>query len=547
MGASEQTLVGLKMMELPDPEMVQAVKESLHGTQSRYQGMYTFSSSGKTMPIKLEYHPILSESGSVSGGIGILEDITEQYKTNRKLRESEQRYRSIFENKHTVMLMIDPEDGAIRDANPAAVQFYGWTYEEITEMKISDINTLTPEEIKDEMDRARRSNKNVFHFRHRLADGVVRDVQVFSGIVEIENKMWLYSIVHDITERLEAERGLLKFKLGIDRSPNIVFITNKEGEFQYINPAFEKLYGYSFSELVGKTPRFLKSGKHDLKFYKLFWETILSGEVMEGEVVNRSKDGELYDIKYSSNPIIDDTGNLLGFLAIQQDITEQKRKEEYIKKSLEEKEVLLAEIHHRVKNNLAVVSSLMMLQAMQEEDDSLKEKLNNSVNRIKTIGNVHELLYKSESFSRIRFDENIKNIVDDIAATYRKVLPLEKIFNVQQFDLNINQAIPASLITNEVVTNVFKHAFKKNERGKLWVTLSETNGAVVLQIADNGKGLPADFKSATTDNTLGHQLINTLTQQLGGSYDYDHYDGRTHFKLTFNKKDIKGTGSHSIQ
>ncbi|HOU13563.1 MAG TPA: PAS domain S-box protein [Anaerolineae bacterium] len=137
--------------------------------------------------------------------LSVTRDITERKQAEDTLRESEMRYRSLFSNNHAVMLLIDPDGGAIVDANPAAVQYYGWTLEELRRKTITEINTLSPEEVQAEMNLARAEQRNQFFFRHRLADGSIRDVEVFSGPITIAGRALLYSIVHDITERKQAE------------------------------------------------------------------------------------------------------------------------------------------------------------------------------------------------------------------------------------------------------------------------------------------------------------------------------------------------------
>ena len=135
-----------------------------------------------------------------------------QLETEKKLLESESRYRSLFENNHAVMLVIDPKYGGIVEANPAAARYYGWSQAQLQQMKINDINTLSPDELRQEMERARNAENNHFEFRHRLADGSVRDVEIFSGPINIADQPMLYSIVHDITERKHAEQQLLSAK-----------------------------------------------------------------------------------------------------------------------------------------------------------------------------------------------------------------------------------------------------------------------------------------------------------------------------------------------
>jgi PAS domain S-box-containing protein len=132
-------------------------------------------------------------------------DITTRKQVEKDLRESEEQYKSLFKNNHSVMLLIDPETADIVDANPAAVSFYGWSYETLTRKKIFDINTLTKEQVFDEMKKAKMEQRNQFYFRHRLANGELRDVEVYSGPIKVHGRELLYSIAHDISARKKAE------------------------------------------------------------------------------------------------------------------------------------------------------------------------------------------------------------------------------------------------------------------------------------------------------------------------------------------------------
>jgi len=165
--------------------------------------------------------PIRKEDGSVmwlqfSGALsseddcfeGVAIDVTASKLAEKTLRESEERYRSLFKNNHSIMLLIDPESGEIVDANPAAIAFYGWSYQELTGKKITEINTLTSDEVFQEMKQAKKEKRQQFFFRHRLAGGSIRDVEVYSGPITVEGRKLLYSIIHDISERKQAEEAL---------------------------------------------------------------------------------------------------------------------------------------------------------------------------------------------------------------------------------------------------------------------------------------------------------------------------------------------------
>ena len=149
------------------------------------------------------------------------------------------------------------------------------------------------------------------------------------------NVVQIIEYLLDITERKKATEELVKLRLGMERSGEAIFMTDIEGKIQYINPGFEKLYGFSSEEAVGKTPRILKSGTLNNEVYKQFWETLLAGKVMEGEIINKTKDGRLLNIDSSANPILDESGDIIGFLAIQRDITARKQVEEALRESEE--------------------------------------------------------------------------------------------------------------------------------------------------------------------------------------------------------------------
>jgi PAS domain S-box-containing protein len=159
------------------------------------------------------------------------------------------------------MLIIDPQDGTIIDANQAAARFYGWSQQELLAMNISQINTLSPDELHHEMQRAHAAELNHFSFRHRRADGSIRHVESFCGPIDIGDRQLLYSIVHDVTERHKAEAELRKLSMAIEQSPESIVITNLDATIEYVNEAFVKATGYQRDEVIGQNPKILHSGQ----------------------------------------------------------------------------------------------------------------------------------------------------------------------------------------------------------------------------------------------------------------------------------------------
>lgn len=188
----------------------------------------------------------------------IVRDITEQKHTEVALLKSEEKYRSLFENNTSVMLIIDPDTGRILDANSAACEFYGWTYAELCKKKIAEINTLSSEEILDIMRDAKLKGKKHFHFIHRKSNGELCDVEVYSTPIYSENSVYLYAIIHDISERIQAQKALNesedKFKKAFITSPDSININRmSDGMYVSINKGFTRILGYSEEEILGKT------------------------------------------------------------------------------------------------------------------------------------------------------------------------------------------------------------------------------------------------------------------------------------------------------
>ncbi|MBO6792826.1 MAG: PAS domain-containing protein [Balneolaceae bacterium] len=213
------------------------------------------------------------------------------------------------------------------------------------------------------------------------------------------------------------------------------------------------------------------------------------------------------------------------------------RHERSLKDSLVEKETLLAEIHHRVKNNLAVVSGVMQLQSQSSTNQELKEELTNSINRIQTIAAVHELLYKTESFSSLVFADNIRKLCEQLSKTFDPDNAVKLYLKLDKVSLDVVKALPASLIVNEVLTNIYKHAFTHGEQGEISIRLEQKPDAqVTLEIEDNGVGFSeTELKSG---NSLGLRLIDILSQQLEAEYTFTHPDSEsgTVFTLRFSSK-----------
>ena len=235
------------------------------------------------------------------------------------------------------------------------------------------------------------------------------------------------------------------------------------------------------------------------------------------------------------NPIYDEKGKVMEVSGIAHDISEKRQAEEKIVESLREKEILLKEVHHRVKNNMQVISSILNLQSSYVKDKNTLNILKESQNRIKSMAFIHESLYQTKDFSKINFSEYVTNLSRNLVHSYEvmegKILLN---LNVQNIFLNLDQSIPCGLIINELISNSLKYAFKGKKRGIITVEIKQKADNIVMSISDNGAGLPKKIDFRNTDS-LGLQLVVTLTEQIDGTISLDNKKG-TKFTIRFKQR-----------
>ncbi len=223
---------------------------------------------------------------------------------------------------------------------------------------------------------------------------------------------------------------------------------------------------------------------------------------------------------------------------VARDITERKEFENALKSSLKEKEVLIREIHHRVKNNMQIISSLLNLQKQYVIDEEAVNVLLESQNRVKSMAIIHEKLYKSRNFSEINFADYVKSLVDDLFHSYGvDSSRIKKIMNLDDMMLGLETAIPCGLIISELVTNTLKYAFPNQQKGELIIELHDMGDLYCLIIRDNGVGIPENMDLNKTD-TLGLQLVKSLVNQVEGTIELARDNG-TEFKIQFKELEYK--------
>lgn len=338
-----------------------------------------------------------------------------------------------------------------------------------------------------------------------------------------------------------ASKSQKKFRHVLENTQDILYELNvNKSEYEYVSPAVKKVLGYSDDILLKEGPEFIFNRIHpedleklDNELEQIKGETPVSNLSHAVEYRIKHKDGDYIWVNNNRSVFLDESKNAHTVVGSVRNINERKKYEKKINESLKEKEILLQEIHHRVKNNLAIISSLLELQKDEIDDEQMLNIFSKSQSRIQSIAMVHEKLYQTDTLSQVDMSTYIEEFSQILSKAYQSDRQkIEVQLNLQQVHLDINDAVPCGLIFNELANNTFKHAFTNINEGILKVTLESDNGEVRLSVADNGQGLPENF-SLDNAQSLGMTLLKTLTKQLNGDINISSKNGWTEFTITF--------------
>ncbi len=497
-----------------------------------------FTGNGEVRYLLDFAHPVIDPAqGCVKRIYGAAQDITERKLASEALRASEAKFRNLYETALIGLFRTSVEDGEVLAANQTTAEMFGYTSIEefIHEFKASKhyLDIHRREELFVLLKRDGRVDNFEIEATHR--DGstfwVAVNEQVFPEHGYTEGTMI------DITERKLTEKALReseeRYRTLVETAKDIILIHDLQDQLIYVNTSGLKISGYSKEEVKKMhITDFIPADQ--LQALKERREKRLAGDtgvhLYATEFVNKA--GRLIPVEVSSSLLLKDGKPWATFL-IARDITERKRAEDTIKASLAEKEILLKEIHHRVKNNLQIISSLLKLQVKHIDDPEAVESLRQSRDRIKSIALIHEKLYRSKDLARVDFPEYVRDLVASLFRSYEMSSRNVKLrVNVGDVRMNIDRAIPCALIINELVANSLEHAFPKGKKGEICVELvAECDEMLKLTVADNGIGLPEGLDPMAAE-TLGLELVETLVAQLGGQVVCEDRAGTT-FTVTF--------------
>ncbi len=501
--------------------------------------------SDKTLP---ENKQLLERMATIGTQIA---RVYERHINEKSIRENAELFSQLFQNSPISLVMLDPRE-KVQSINKSFTETFGYKQDQIKGNYIDSF--FVPEEEKKHSEilayLAYEGESSQIESKRIHKNGVEVPVMVGASPVVVDGKtVAIFGMYVDLREQKEIEHAYQITERNLKEAQRIAKIgswelNNETGIITWSDEVYrifesdKETFGGTYEEflnLVHPEDRekvdqtFLNSIK-EKKNYKITHRLLLENH----QIKYVQEQGEHF---FKNEEWVRSIGTV-------QDVTEQVITQKKLQNSLEEKEVLLAEVHHRVKNNLAIISGLLQLEAFELQDVTSKRFLTDSVMRIKSMALIHDQLYSSGNFSDIPF----KKIIEDLASMTKNLLSAQKLidfnYSIDDVQLNVNQAIPTALIINELLTNAYKHAFEGVEQGEVNIRLKFENGFVALTVKDNGIGLPKNFDTKNS-KSLGYTLIKKLSKQLGGKFKFT-VDNGTRFDLKFRKKDVKGAGSNLL-
>jgi len=517
---------------------------------------------GTQIQVSLVISPIMDSKGTLIGASTIAHDITERRKAEEATERANAYNRSLIEASLDPLVTINP-DGTISDVNEATIRITGCSREELLGTDFSDYftNPVLAEAGYQRVFREGSVTDYELEIRHK--DGYITPVLYNASVYRDAsgNVTGVFAAARDITERKKAEDALrisydlLEGRVEERTSQLAKANANLREEISQRRRA-ESLVKKTVSELhaalestadgiyvVDRRRRIIRYNQNFAAMWEIPDEQLLSGEdrVVSHYLRTRVKnpeffservnshdydqDRETYDMlelkdgrifeRYSKPQKMDTT--IIGRVQSFRDVTDRRHAEERLLASLQEKETLIREIHHRVKNNLQIISGLLDMTRMRTSNSTTNSILTDMMMKIKTMAQIHTRLYESKQFDRINMGGQIRDQVVDLSNIYsRSGADIQNEIEADEIYLPVDQAIPCALIVNEILSNAFKHAFKGKTQGMLEVSAKQVDDRIRIVVRDDGAGIPRNVDVDRT-TSLGLKLIRSLAQQLNGT------------------------------
>jgi PAS domain S-box-containing protein len=476
-------------------------------------------------------HLIYNSKGQPDLIEGSLRDITERMLAVNITQKSEEKFRTLFENNSMVKLIVDIDTQQITDANYAASRFYGYSKENIKQMKIGEITTARPEEVTALYKKIRSAGYLEYETQHCCNDGSLKAVEVFATKIHIAGKDYIYAIVNDISARKEAEKKSWLLNKSLEQSPVGIMITDQHGRIEYVNPRFTKITGHNLQEIKEKKQWFLYSGNYSDSTYSELWETVLSGKDWSGELPAKRKNGEHYWENVSISPVKNEKGYITHVVTICEDITAKHKMWEDIsasKEKLKAADKLKLSIINNISNEVRtplngiigfaemLVNTEMSIENKQSYLDIIKKSSKRLLNTINNYIDISMILsMKTKAYPRqihistlleeIRdeFSDNCKS--KDIGLTIQKTEVPKDILLKSDPD-----------ILHRIMSHLLCNAIKFTEKGTIDFGFRIRNNNPEFFVTDTGKGIESKKITSLFDYTIHSNATTTRGYETTG-------------------------------
>ena len=553
-GTTPKDMEGWGWQKVHDPEMLPKVLERWNACIASgeiFDMVFPLrGADGKFRSFLTRVTPLKDASGRVTQWCGTNTDVDELKRAETALRKSEERFRGVFEFAATGIALID-KAGRFLQCNPAYCNILGYTEEQLRHSTLASLMHFEASQVGvTAVQRMLEKKASHFEMEHRYATkgGKIIWLQEYVSLLRGESgdAESFLALVTDVTERRLSEEALMeasyaalgeseeRFRSAFDNAPIGMSLVGTNGRWLRVNRALCDMLGYSESQLLATDFQHI-THPEDLDRDLELVRQVLAGDIRSYQMEKRyfHQDGDIVHVLLSASLVRDEAGAPSYFISQVLNITERKKAERFLKDSLDEKETLLKEVHHRVKNNLQVISSLLQLQSSSLAEPRLLRLFREAQDRVRAMALVHECLYRSGNMAAVNFGDHVKELAGNLLRSYNVGgAPVKLETEADPARLDIDVAVPLSLIVNELVTNALKHAFAEGRGGTLRVRFRALDNRMLsLSIADDGPGLAEGYdleKSAA----IGLKVVRILVNQIRGRMEAVSSPGAT-FTITF--------------
>lgn len=496
------------------------------------------SKDGKEYQISDSAAPIRDKQGNIKGVVLVFSDITEQYKAAENIRKNEARFRNIIEAS-PVPFALNDENRNITYLNSAFTNTFGYTIDEI-----STLEDWWPKAYPDKvyrewvmatwqihLEEAKKIGRTFEPIELNIVckNGNIKTVIASAVSLDAKFEDEHLVVLYDITERkmgeIKLKENQMLYESLVDVLPHNLYRIDLEGRLTFVNKTLLKNLNIPLDELIGKISYSFYPQELALKYQTDDQNIIKTGETLfliENNILPAK--GVVSIVEVIKTPILDAHGNICGIQGVFWDVTEKRKAEDEIKSLLAEKELILKEVHHRIKNNMATILGFLTLQADASKEPSAAIALKDAESRVQTMMILYDKLYNSSNYSDISIKEYLTTLIDQIVLNFPNANSVKIEKDLEDFVIDSKRSSAIGIILNELITNTMKYAFDDKTKGLIKISTQVKEGIATLIIADNGKGLP---ESINIENSTGFGLIlvGMLARQLNGKIKFENENG----------------------